>query len=91
MQNTQVLTSNAEDTLLASAVDSIDPVVGYFLLGDTVSEGVFGWIAFGVDPTVERATNVFPAVWLTEEGGVVNPNGGDWRDEIDNDSATGSP
>lgn len=52
----------------------MDPVVEYVLLGDDVSQGLFGWIAFGVDSSASR--NVTPAVYLTENGGVKNPNGG---------------
>lgn len=72
--NTQVLTTNAEDGIFSQEAENVDPVVEYVLLGDDISEGLFGWIAFGVDTSASR--NVTPAVYLTENGGVENPNAG---------------
>lgn len=72
--NTQELTTNAEDSILAEEADTIDPFVEYVLLGDDVSEGVFGWISVGIDAT--ENTSVTPAAYLTEDGGVENENSG---------------
>ncbi|KAF1970496.1 putative extracellular dioxygenase [Bimuria novae-zelandiae CBS 107.79] len=72
--NQQVLLTNAKDSLFSEEAANVDPVVEYVLLGDDISEGVFGWIAFGMDTTFSR--NVTPAVYLTENGGVENPNSG---------------
>ncbi|KAF2269264.1 aromatic compound dioxygenase [Lojkania enalia] len=72
--NTQELTTNAEDDILAGEADGYDPMVEYVLLGDDVSEGIFAWIAFGQDSTA--AYNISAAAYLTENGGVANENAG---------------
>ncbi|KAJ4292346.1 hypothetical protein N0V90_009007 [Kalmusia sp. IMI 367209] len=72
--NAQPLTTNEEDGIFAQEAADVDPVVEYVFLGDDISEGLFGWIAFGID--VNAARNVTPAVYLTENGGVPNPNAG---------------
>lgn len=72
--NTQELTTNAQDFILAEEAEEVDPMVEYVLLGDNVSDGIFGWIAFGIDTT--SSYNVTPAVYYTSEGGVKNPDGG---------------
>ncbi|KAF2018155.1 protocatechuate 3,4-dioxygenase beta subunit [Aaosphaeria arxii CBS 175.79] len=68
--NTQELTTNADDTIFSGEADGYDPVVEYVLLGEDVSCGVFGWIAFGMDSTA--AYNISAAAYWTENGGVVN-------------------
>jgi len=66
---------NANDFIFAEeAAASNDPVIEYSLLGETIEEGVFGWVAFGINLTRNAAINA--AVTLTENGGVANPNGG---------------
>lgn len=72
--NTQDLTTNEEDGIMSQESEGYDPVMEYVLLGDDVSEGVFGWIAFGMDSSV--AYNITAAATLTENGGVANPNAG---------------
>ncbi|KAK7190728.1 hypothetical protein DPSP01_006661 [Paraphaeosphaeria sporulosa] len=72
--NTKPLTANVDDFIFAEEAANVDPVVEYVYLGDTVAEGLFGWIAFGIDTAAAR--NVTPAVYLTENGGVKNPNAG---------------
>ncbi|KAE8311386.1 Intradiol ring-cleavage dioxygenase [Aspergillus transmontanensis] len=72
--NTQELTTNAEDSILAEEAETIDPFVEYVFLGDDVSEGIFGWISVGVDST--QYTSVSAATFYTEEGGVENENSG---------------
>jgi hypothetical protein len=72
--NTQELTVNADDNILTEEAADVDPFVEYVLLGYDVSEGLFGWLAFGMDST--SAYNVTPAVYWTEDGGVENPNSG---------------
>lgn len=39
---------------MAQEAATTDPVLEHVLLGDSVSDGVFGRIAFGIDPTVSR-------------------------------------
>ncbi|KAF2690805.1 aromatic compound dioxygenase [Lentithecium fluviatile CBS 122367] len=72
--NTQELMTNAEDSILAEEAADVDPMVEYVLLGEDVSEGVFAWIAFGMDTTASYSVN--PAVYYTSEGGVENENAG---------------
>lgn len=63
--NTQELTTNAEDSIMSeeSATDGVDPVHEYTLLGDVVSDGIFAWLAFGINTT--QSSDVTPAVSCT--------------------------
>ncbi|KAE9377367.1 extracellular dioxygenase [Stipitochalara longipes BDJ] len=72
--NTQELTTNADDSIFSQEAASSDPVVEYSLLGDDVSSGVFGWVAFGVDLTNEFT--VTPAASLYAGGGEENASSG---------------
>ena len=72
--NTQELTENADDSILGEEASDVDPMVEYVLLGDDISEGLFGWLAFGIDSGASY--NVTPAATLTEDGGVANENAG---------------
>jgi hypothetical protein len=86
--NTQSLTTNDEDSILAAEADSSDPVVRYVLLGDNVTDGVLGWISIGIYPMATRDVhgNFFPgsgnqsegsgAVESGEENGVTNATTG---------------
>lgn len=69
-ENTQTLTLNSEDSILSQEAATGDPVVQYSLLGDDISEGIFAWISFGIDLTVQET--VSPAVYYGEDGGVAN-------------------
>lgn len=42
--NTQDLTLNADDSVLATESADTDPFVEYVLLGDSVSDGVLAWM-----------------------------------------------
>jgi len=66
--NTQDLTLNADDAILTEEAASSDPVVEYSLLGEDVADGIFAWIAFGIDLTNEYT--VTPAASLYASGGV---------------------
>lgn len=46
----------------------------YSLLGDTVEDGIFAWISFGIDLTVQE--NITAAVAFGENGGVANADSG---------------
>ncbi|ROT37752.1 aromatic compound dioxygenase [Sodiomyces alkalinus F11] len=72
--NRQALTQNADDWFLLeeAIVDGVDPFMEYALLGDRISDGIFGWLAFGINMTHTRS--ITPAVLLYEEGGVRNPD-----------------
>jgi hypothetical protein len=72
--NTQPLTLNTDDSILAEEADVIDPFVQYVYLGDSAADGIFGWIAFGINVT--EASAVRAAANYTEAGGVTNPNSG---------------
>ncbi|KAK0628864.1 extracellular dioxygenase-like protein [Bombardia bombarda] len=73
--NTQTLTLNANDGILGqSAEGASDPFIQYVYLGDDITDGLLGWIAFGVNTTLGRT--VRQAVTLYETGGVANPNSG---------------
>ncbi|KAJ7923816.1 Intradiol ring-cleavage dioxygenase [Mycena leptocephala] len=75
--NTQALTTNEEDSILAQEAGTIDPMLEYVLLGDTVADGLMMWAAMGIDTTAEYS--VSPAAFLTPNGGVVNANAGSGR------------
>lgn len=49
--NKQSLTTNAADGIFKQEAAQGDPVVYYSYLGTGISQGVFGWVAFGVDTT----------------------------------------
>ncbi|THV46977.1 hypothetical protein BGAL_0345g00120 [Botrytis galanthina] len=68
--NTQSTTLNSEDSVLVDEAASSDPMINYSLLGETVADGIFGWLAFGVD--VSKSYNVKPAASLYSSGGVEN-------------------
>ncbi|KAF2268670.1 extracellular dioxygenase-like protein [Lojkania enalia] len=72
--NTQPLTTNAGDFIMAQEAENGDPVLQYTYLGSKVEDGLFGWIAFGVDPTANRTVNA--AANYGQDGGHANPNPG---------------
>jgi hypothetical protein len=51
---------------------SSDPVVEYSLLGNDINDGIFGWIAFGVDTS--NNFTVAAAASLYASSGVENSN-----------------
>jgi hypothetical protein len=74
--NTQELTTNAEDSIMAeeAATEGVDPVMEFTLLGDTVADGLFAWLAFGINVTA--SSTITPAAFLYAEGGVANSASG---------------
>lgn len=62
--NRQQLTTNAADMIMSqeAATEGVDPVMEYTLLGNTVADGLYAWIAFGIDTT--RSQAIKPAVYL---------------------------
>ncbi|KAF5365180.1 hypothetical protein D9758_005369 [Tetrapyrgos nigripes] len=70
--NSQTLTTNDEDGILSQEADSIDPVLNYVLLGDSVSDGLMTWSSVGIDASAVYTTSA--AATLTENGGVANEN-----------------
>ena len=69
--NSQVLTLNSRDDILATAANGSDPMMEWVYLGEDVSDGIFAWLAFGVNQSYVR--DVSAAAFLYEEGGVTNP------------------
>ena len=72
--NTQPLTTNEQDFIMAQEADNGDPILHYTYIGTRVEEGLFGWIAFGVDPAANRTVNA--AATYGKDGGRSNPNAG---------------
>lgn len=72
--NTQTITLNSEDDILATEANSSDPFMKYVLLGDSVSDGILAWISIGVNMSASAIYDVSPAATLTENGGVANSN-----------------
>jgi len=72
--NTQDLTTNADDSILAEEADTTDPVVDYTYLGDDITDGIFAWVGFGIDMTSSQ-TITGPASLYTK-GGVENASSG---------------
>ena len=70
--NTQSLTTNAGDSIFVQEAISNDPVVEYSLLGSSVSDGIFGWVAFGINvatsKTVQQAASLAATVTVTNAG-----------------------
>ncbi|GJC84017.1 hypothetical protein ColLi_06855 [Colletotrichum liriopes] len=75
--NTVEQTLNADDHVvsdeLGSNADS-DPFFQYAYLGDSVEEGLFGWITIGINRTASYDTSY--SFELTEAGGVAVENSG---------------
>ncbi|KAF5017803.1 hypothetical protein F66182_10243 [Fusarium sp. NRRL 66182] len=74
--NTQELTTNADDGIMSeeTKTDGVDPVMEYTLLGDDIADGLFAWLAFGINTT--QSQSITPAAFLYKEGGVANGNSG---------------
>lgn len=72
--NTQSLTTNREDSIFKQEATSSDPILTYVLLGDDVSEGLFGWVTVGIDPTNVKTVNA--AAYLDASGGHAETNSG---------------
>ncbi|KAI6085695.1 aromatic compound dioxygenase [Hypoxylon rubiginosum] len=74
--NTQELTTNADDSILGeeAATDGVDPFFEYTYLSEDITDGIFAWVAFGINTT--ETTSITPAAFYYAEGGVENPNSG---------------
>ncbi|RAK75285.1 intradiol ring-cleavage dioxygenase [Aspergillus fijiensis CBS 313.89] len=86
--NTQELTTNANDSILSEEADSIDPFVEYVLLGDSISDGVFGWISLAIDS--DESSSITPAAYYTADGGVENDSSSDGGSGGGSGSGSGS-
>ncbi|KAL3422060.1 hypothetical protein PVAG01_06216 [Phlyctema vagabunda] len=72
--NTQKLTTNANDGIFKQEAAVGDPVVEYSLLTDNVEDGIFAWIAFGIDVAASNVINA--AAIYGENGGTATGNTG---------------
>ncbi|CAN8106025.1 unnamed protein product [Discula destructiva] len=74
--NTQVIMENSEDSILAeeAATEGIDPIFEFTLLGDTLADGLFAWLAFGINAT--ESSTVSPAANYYAMGGVASSSSG---------------
>ncbi|KAI9051296.1 hypothetical protein LZ554_005397 [Drepanopeziza brunnea f. sp. 'monogermtubi'] len=72
--NTQVVTLNSADQILSEEAGTTDPVIEYSLLGSSIADGIFGWVAFGIDLTSEYTVSA--AANLYAEGGVASTSSG---------------
>ncbi|KAG8405622.1 hypothetical protein J3459_011394 [Metarhizium acridum] len=70
--NSQPFTQNSDDSILTEEADTTDPLMAYTLLGDSVADGLFAWLAFGINTSY--VNEVQPASFYYESGGVENPN-----------------
>lgn len=71
--NEQTLTLNEEDDIMEGEAEDVDPVAEYVLLGDSVADGIFSWIAVGIDPSANYT--VTPAAYYSADGGYANADG----------------
>ena len=72
--NTQPMTTNAQDFLLAGAAQVSDPIMEYVVLGGGVDDGLLAWLSFGINVTLAR--EMVAASTFYENGGVANPKPG---------------
>jgi hypothetical protein len=73
--NTIAITTNANDRVVqGELVNDSDPFLNYVLLGDTVEDGLFMWVSFGVNTTATYTAS--PAAELTADGGELVEGGG---------------
>lgn len=73
--NTQELTLNTDDSVgKQEAADGLDPFVNYSLLGETIEDGIFAWVSFGIDLTSEQTISAAAALY--ETGGVASTSSG---------------
>lgn len=72
--NTATLTTNAEDKVVSdeTSTDS-DPFLEYVKLGDSLSDGVFGWVTLGIN--VSASYDAYYSFALTSSGGVAVDGG----------------
>lgn len=71
--NKMKVTQNTADFLFMQGANGDDPIVRYALVGNTIADGLFAWIRFGINQQANKAVN--PAAWWTDKGGVMNPKG----------------
>lgn len=74
--NSQELTENTSDSIAAGeATSEYDPYVDYVYLGDSISDGLLGFITIGIDTTADYIDNYTPAAHYEAGGGVDTDSG----------------
>lgn len=72
-KNTMKIQQNTGDFLFQMGANGDDPIVRYAMLSNNLADGMFAWIRFGINQ--QRNLAVSPAAFMTDKGGVMNPNG----------------
>ncbi|KIW03340.1 uncharacterized protein PV09_05550 [Verruconis gallopava] len=82
-QNNITITTNAEDRVFSTetADTTSDPVFEYVYIGNSLSDGLFGWVTIAVNVSATYDPN-YSYVWtangsVAESGGTVTVDGGD--------------
>ncbi|KAK6197786.1 hypothetical protein LQW54_010558 [Pestalotiopsis sp. IQ-011] len=70
--NAQAQTTNAEDSILATEAADVDPFYEYTLLGDSIADGLFAWMSYGINSTYIE--DITPAAFHYADGGALNPD-----------------
>ena len=75
-ENTVSITTNAEDRVFSDETSgsTSDPVLSYVRLGDSLSDGLFGWITVAVNKSATYDPNY--SFVYTSDGGVAQSGGG---------------
>lgn len=68
------ITKNIDDHVVQveTADSTSDPFFEYALLGDSIEDGIFGWVTLGINTTASHDSDVSYAAYLTKNGGVKN-------------------
>ena len=74
--NTIAITTNADDRVFAEETADTEtvPVFEYVYLGDSLEDGIFGWVTVAVNVSATYDPNY--SFVLTDEGGVAESGGG---------------
>jgi len=85
--NNVTLTTNAEDRVFADETADTEtvPVFEYVYLGDSLEDGIFGWVTIAVNVSATYDPNY--SYVYTEEGGVAESGG---EVSVDDGSGTGT-
>jgi hypothetical protein len=74
--NQQSLTTNLNDGIAAGeATSDYDPYVDYVYLGDSIADGLLGFITVGIDVDADYTDNYTPAAHYEAGGGVDTSSG----------------
>ena len=75
-ENNLTFVTNVDDYVFVDEAKLSDPVLEYVYLGESVTDGIFGWKTFGLDPTAN--VNVSVASYFQKDGGHTNPDDNYW-------------